>query len=219
MNDYVTDWPGFGWPRDKKIVQKTPPSHGNGFVSVKTGPQVEPVTMDEVKAMAEVDGTRFDTLLETYIKAAREAVEDHLKKVLIEQTLVLSLDWWPEPLKLPRPPLISVVEVRTLTEEGVETAYSSDNYFVRTDTLPGQVVIKTGVTPPINTDRYHGGFEVEYKAGYGSDPDEVPARVRHGIMLLATHLLENPSASIAGAIIAEVPGLSKVLNGARRIRI
>lgn len=218
MTIYDYTWPT--WPRDRKIVEKTPAAHGNGVVRVKTAPQVEPVSLDELKSFAYVDGTQQDSLLEMFLVAARQSVEDYLKRVLIEQTLVLSLDWWPEPvLELPRPPLLSVVEVRTLKEDGTETVYSSDAYYVRTDTTPGQIVIKTGSSPPINTDRYYGGYEVEYTAGYSSDPDEVPGPIKHGILLLATHMYEQRSPTVEGTIVAEVPGLAKVLGQHSRVRI
>jgi uncharacterized phiE125 gp8 family phage protein len=213
-------WPGSVWPRDQKIVQRVLPSHGNGFVRVKTPPEIEPVTLDEARGFARVDGTSEDTLIELLITAAREAVEGFLMKALIEQTLVLSMDWWPEPLTLPRPPLISVTEVRTVAEDGTETAYSSDSYYVRNlSQFVSEIVVKTGVTPPINTDRYHGGYEVEYKTGYGKDGPDVPASIRHGILMLVAHLYENRVPTVGAGIVAEVPGLKEVLGQHRRIRI
>ena len=204
---------------DTAIVQRQFPSHGNGVVTVKTPPEVEPVTLDQFKLFARIDGTYEDTNLELLLSAAIVGVEDYLKKALIERTLVLSMDWWPEPLQLPYPPLLSVVEVRTLDEDDTETAYSSDSYFVRINSVPGEIIIKNGVTPPINTERYTGGYEVEYKAGYGGDPTDVPASIRHGILLLATYCYENRVPIVTGTIVAAVPGLKDALGMQRRIRI
>lgn len=217
MSIYDYTWPY--WPRDKRIIEKKLPAHGMGAVSIKTAPQVEPVSLDEVKLFARVDGSVEDALLETLIVASRRAIENYLKKAIIEQTLVLSMDWWPEPLNLPRPPLLSVVEVRTVAEDGTTTTYSSDYYYVRTDTTPGQIIIRNGVTPPLNTDRYYGGYEVEYKAGYGNDPNDVPETIRHGLLLLVTHLYENRSPVLDGVTISAVPGLAEVLGQERRIRL
>jgi uncharacterized phiE125 gp8 family phage protein len=213
-------WPGYVWSRDQKIVQRVLPSHGNGFVSVKVPPEVEPISLDEARGFARVDGTSEDTLIELLITAAREAVEGYLMKALVEQTLTLSLDWWPEPLTLPRPPLISVVEVRTVGEDSSIVVYSTDGYFVRTlAPARGQIVVRTGCTPPINTDRTHGGYEVEYKVGYGKDPSDVPASVRHGILMLVTHLYESRVPTISTGIVSRVPGLAEVLGMQRRMRI
>ncbi len=126
----------------RKLVPKSLSSHGNGSIWIKTGPEVEPITLDEAKSFVKIDGTFEDSLIELLIVAAREAVEGYLKKAIIEQTLVLTMDWWPEPLKLPCPPLISVIEVRTLSEEDVETTYASSSYIVRTKTEQGEIIIE-----------------------------------------------------------------------------
>lgn len=149
---------------------------------VKTEPSDEPVSLDEVKAFVKVDGSSEDDLLEQFIVAARKAMEGHLGRSLLTQTIVLRLDSWPENiLVLPRPPLVSIVEVRTLDEDGTETAYSSDNYYVITGDR-AQLIIRTGKTPPINTSRFYGGFEVEYTAGYGTDAADVPAAIRQALL-------------------------------------
>jgi uncharacterized phiE125 gp8 family phage protein len=206
-----------------KIYPVYIPAHGNGAVTVKTSPEVSVVSLAEFKEFAKIDSTSEDTTLELFIASATQAVEDFLKKALIERTLILSLDWWPDlgTLQLPYPPLVSVVEVRTLDEDNVKTVYTSTSYFVRTNPILGEIVIKIGVTPPINTTRYNGGYEVEYVAGYGKDPTDVPAAIRHGIMLLATHLYESriPIAESGYAITNLVPGLKDLLNYHRRIRI
>ena len=205
---------------DTAIVQRYLPSHGNGVVTVKTPPEVEPITLDQFKLFARIDGTYEDTNLELLLSTAVIGVEDYLKKALIERTFVLSMDWWPEPLQLPYPPLLSIVEVRTLDEESIKTVYSSDSYFVRTNNNgPGEIIIKNGVTPPVNTSRFTGGYEVEYKAGYGGDPLDVPASIRHGILLLATFCYENRVPILTGTIMTEVPGLKEALGMKRRIRI
>lgn len=209
---------GYG-TSESKIVPDHLPAHGNGHVYVKTAPEVEPVTLAQFKEFARIDGTSEDVTLELLLSAAVGAVEDYLKKVLIERTLVLAIDWWTSPLQLPYPPLLSVVEVRTVDEDGVATVYSSDNYMVLTNSMPGLIVIKTGVTPPINTERYSGGYEVEYKAGYGKEPTDIPASIKHGILMLATYCYEYRVPVIVGTIIQEVPKLNEALGYHRRIRI
>lgn len=149
---------------------------------VKTPPAIEPVTLQEVKNYVKLDGTSEDTYLESMITAVRLAMEGHLGRSLISQTLVLRMDSWPsDTLTLPRPPLISVVEVRTLDEDGTETVYAATNYYVILGER-SELVIRQGKAIPSNVNRYKGGYEVEYTAGYGTAAADVPEAIRQAIL-------------------------------------
>lgn len=183
--------------------------YGNKSWKVTTDPTVEPLTVANIKEYARIDGSYEDTLIEMFITAVRQATENYLGRALIQQSITLSmnnfsnyqqLDFLPlyllsssgdAVIELPRPRLISVTEIRTLDEDGTETTYSSDYYYVRTVPEPGQVVIKNGYTPPINTDRYYGGYEIEFKAGYGTAASDVPANIRVGMMDIVKDVYEN----------------------------
>ena len=166
------------------IIAKSLDRHGNRNWEVTTAPLIEPISVDEVKLFARIDGTDEDTLLQGFIKAVREAMENYLGRALIEQTIKMTMDHWPDnPVKLPMPPLISVTQIVTLDEDDTETVYSTDSYYVHTLTTPGQIVIKHGATPPTNTDRYYGGYRVDYKAGYGTSTADVPQSIREAMKL------------------------------------
>jgi uncharacterized phiE125 gp8 family phage protein len=174
------------------LIAKSLPSHGNIIFLVSIPPSVEPITADQVKSWGKIDTDAEDTIIESLIVAVRQVAEPWLGRALIQQTITAEFDWWPEnPVKLPRPPLISVSSIYTVDEDDSETTYSSDNYFVRTNTEPGQIVIKNGCSPPINTDRYFGGFVVEYLAGYGDEADDVPKAIQQGLIEWVLDALEN----------------------------
>lgn len=183
---------------------------------IKTGPATEPVTLEEVKAFIKVDGSVEDSFLEQCILAARKAMEGHLGRSLITQTIVLRLNSWPENvLTLPRPPLISVVQVRTLDESDAATVYASSNYYLMTGER-SQLVIKWGKTPPVNTDRSYGGYEVEYTAGYGAAAANVPEAIRQAILQWIAAIYETrvPDFSTVPQIVNATLGLPY-----KRIRI
>lgn len=164
----------------------------NAVWKVTTGPSVEPVTVEELKTFARIDGTDEDTQLGYFIKAARSHTENYLNRSLIEQIITLRMDCWPgEKLELPRPPLISITAVETLDELGVATVYDSDYYFVDTISEPGLLIIRNGAVWPQNTDRYYGGFQVRYKAGYGAAGTEVPDAIKEAIKQWSTIMYEN----------------------------
>lgn len=173
------------------IISKESPE--NLIWSVTTDPAIEPVTVDEVKTFARIDGDDEDSLIESFIESARRAAENYLGRALIEQTITAKMDFWPSmKLELPRPPLISITAVETLDEDDTATTYSSDYYYaITTDTEAGYIVIKSGSSIPTNSDRSYGGIQVRYKAGYGDARTDIPSAIRDGIKLWATDIYEN----------------------------
>ena len=186
LNNYNTYW------GNNYIGTRNPPLDGNMTFKVTVPPLIEPVTVNELKEFARIDSTDEDTTLLGFIKASRHGIEQYLGRSLIRQTITVSLDTWSySVLKLPRPPLLDVFEVRTIDEDDVPTIYDYSNYYIRTDIEPGQIVIKSNSSFPINDERSYGGFEVEYWAGYGSSASDVPQMIIEGIKLWATGMYEN----------------------------
>ena len=175
------------------IISKPSPNHGNLVWRVSVGPEVEPITVSEVKAWGKIDTTAEDTVITTLIVAIREVAEAWLGRALIEQRIISTLNYWPETgiVKLPRPPLMSVISIVTLDEDNNETTYASSNYFVRTDIEPGQIIIRNGCSPPINTDRLYGGFKITHRSGYGYEAADVPQALKQGMIEWVLDALEN----------------------------
>jgi len=175
-----------------RIIPKPLPNHGNLVWQVSVDPEVEPITVDQVKDWGKIETTAEDDVITTLIVAIREVAEAWLGRALIEQRIVSTLDYWPDgPLQLPRPPLIAVVSIVTLDQDDTETTYDSDNYFVRTDVEPGQIHIKNGASPPINTNRYYGGFKITHRSGYGDEVTDVPQALKQGLIEWVLDALEN----------------------------
>jgi uncharacterized phiE125 gp8 family phage protein len=168
------------------LIAKEPVKYGNRSWVVITGPTIEPITVDELKSFSRIDTDAEDTLLEGFIKAARIATENYLGRALIEQSIKMTMDFWPgDIITFPRPPLISITKVATLNESDTETAYSSSNYYVVTESIPGKLILKQSVTAPVNTSRDYAGYLIQYKAGYGDEATDVPQPIRQGIALWA----------------------------------
>ena len=148
-----------------------------------TAPAAEPVSTSEAKSHLRVDTTADDTYIGTLITVARQNVESHLRRSLINQT-------W-EVIRLPKPPLASVTSIKYTDDEGNESTYSSANYVVDTDTEPGRVVLKSGQTWPAVTLAAANGVRVRYVAGYGAAGSNVPQAIRQAILLVIGSLYEN----------------------------
>jgi uncharacterized phiE125 gp8 family phage protein len=164
---------------------------GNRVWKVTAEPNIEPVSVEELKLFAVIETDELDALLMGFIRAARAAAEEYMGRALIQQTIQMKMDFWPaEVVELPKPPLISVTKIATLDEDDVETEYASSNYYGVTAAIPGKIVLRQSATPPYNTSRNIGGYLVEYKAGYGVDAKDVPHPIREAIKLWAATVYE-----------------------------
>jgi uncharacterized phiE125 gp8 family phage protein len=159
---------------------------------VKTAPLKEPISIGEFKAFGRIDGTAEDVYLAMLLKGVRDAVEQFLGRALIEQTIVAAMDFWPnEAIVLPRPPLVSITQVRTIDEDDTATEFASTGYYIIKNDFRPRLVIREGTTPPQNYTRGFQGYEIEYLAGYGSTASYVPEMIRMGIMQWAIVGYEN----------------------------
>lgn len=173
------------------IIAKELDKKANRYFQRTSSPGLEPVTVDELKTFARIDGDDEDSLLESFIQSVRIAIEEYIWQALIEQSWSVSFDWWPgEVVELPRSPLLSVDSIVAVGEDGTETVYSSSNYYVVTDSMPGKVVIKSGASLPTNNNRMTGGFKINFTCGYGSAASSVPAPLRTAVMQWATAVYE-----------------------------
>lgn len=176
---------------------------------VVTPPAAACVTLDQVKTFGRLDSVDEDELIEMFITAATQAAEEYMGRAIMQQSIVLKMDFFPGiiallptflatsamPVPLPRPPLVAVTAVRTLYEDdSIQQNWPLDQYYWLTGD-DARFVIRKGSVPPINTERYRGGFEIQYTAGYGAVGDSVatqqaavPAPIKMGVMLWATSL-------------------------------
>lgn len=168
------------------------PKDGNRVWSVTTAPSVEPITSTEVKYFARIDTSDDDTLIDDFIETARKNCEGYIGRALINQTITLKMDYWPgNVIELPRPPLVSITAVETLDEDDTATTYSSDNYYTITEAIPGKLVIKQGVTPPFQSGRDYGGYQIRFVAGYGAAASNVPAAIRTALIYWVARMYED----------------------------
>jgi uncharacterized phiE125 gp8 family phage protein len=175
------------------ITEKAVDKKGNRFLTVITEPTDYPVTVDEIKNFARIDGNDEDSILENFLAGVVENVEAYLGRALITRTYKLFLDEWnSKEIELPRPPLISVSSIVTIDEDDKETEYDSSKYYAVTSSIPGRVLIKQGYATPLNTERKASGYAITYNAGYGEASD-IPYEIKVGIMQWVTMIYENRS--------------------------
>lgn len=176
------------------------------------GPQTPAITTADLASHLRVDPS--EPLLDLYAEAAIDAVEQVTGRALITQTWRLTLDHWPaggEPwwdgvrqgaiselhgsrramwVILPRYRLQSVEQIAVFDDSGQsESVPVTDTFISDTQQEPGRLVLRSGASWPVALQRANA-IQIDYKAGYGDDPGDVPAALRVALLQLAAHMHE-----------------------------
>ncbi len=179
-----------------------------------TPPAALPLSLGEVKSALRVgdDQTLDDAQLMAYLRSAVDAFENFSGRALITQTWTMWRDAWPlrsslddrlwegvrvaadlaapsRAVEIPKPPLQSVVHVKTYDDSDVATTWAAGNYFVDTASEPGRLVARVGVNFPTTT-RAANGIEIQFKAGYGDSGNDVLQPIRDGLLRMVASLYE-----------------------------
>ena len=159
-----------------------------------TEPATEPVTLAEAKAHCRVDIDADDTLIQGYIRTARELCEDYVERAFVTQQLQMKLDQWPIEVELPRPPMsnagttTAVIVTYTLSDTGATQTLPASVYRVDRDATPGVVRNLYGGTWPSNRDDQNS-ISVTWWAGY-DDVSAIPQRVKNAVLMTVLALYE-----------------------------
>ena len=190
-------------------------------IQLKTAPTTFPLSLAEVKlhvGVVDTDDTQDEKLL-MLLLAVTTSCERYVRRSFIDTTWTMFLDhfpgrplpWWSgvrqmanteltdltEPIKIPRPPLGSIVSITAHLEDGTTTVVPSTDYVVDTASEPGRVALKSGKSWPTGALRVINGVEVEFIAGWGPTSVDVPTPIRQAILLSISYLRDNPSGGAA----------------------
>jgi len=194
-------------------------SRMNCGVRRTTDATVEPVSIGDAVWVqhTKIVGSSEDDALAMYITTARQEAEKYMRRALIEQSWTMTLDrwpggegsWWDEIhrpsktasdlyLRLPYPPLISITSIDTYDTDDVATSITvGDYFFTDTNAEPGRLVLRAGVSWPVDT-RRGARIKIIYKAGYGDEAADVPMALRHAVMKHALWEYEHRGMSDCG---------------------
>ena len=181
------------------------------------GPAGEPVSLAEAKALLKVDDTAEDGLITTLIGAARLHVEGTTGRALLAQSWRVVLDDWPPGgmVKLPVAPLMSVTSINAIDDNGASHEIALAQFLSEPDRL---IVPRVVVGMPVLQERQ--GLEIDYVAGFGTEPEDVPADLRQALLGLVAHWFEHRDAVIVAGSGAIVPsGFDRMVAAYRRVRL
>ena len=171
---------------------------------LSSAPTTEPITVQEVKDHSRISVSADDATIQRYIKFARTQLENALGSAFVTQTWTLYLDTFPaSEFLLPRAPLQSVTSIKYTDEDSNQSAVSSDDYLVDSDSKPGRVTLKSGKAWPATTLQENNAIEIIFVAGYGAR-SAVPEPIRQALLLMVADAHEYRE-----SVLVE-PGLTRI---------
>lgn len=186
-----------------------------------TAPASEPLTVADAKAWAIVDDDASDTLVKSMISAARASAEKKLRRSLITQTWLLTLDSFPGPslmgvpygetfsipahaIVLERAPIQSITSIQYLDMSATLQTMAPAAYVdptlggtQRVDDIP-RITPIFGQIWPINLPQI-GSVRITYVAGYGAAGTAIPEDILTWIKMRVATLYSNREDTMIGS--------------------
>lgn len=170
-------------------------------LTTETAAANPPATTATAKSHLRIGHSNDDTLIDRAVLDATQWVENETGRALITQTLKLWLDRFPpgrNEIPLPYPPVQSVTSVKYIDPDGTEQTLSSANYIVTAGGSTVRIVPIVGQAWPSTQDRPEAVY-VEYVAGYGDDPGDVPATLINALLLMVAEFYTGREAELSVA--------------------
>lgn len=155
-----------------------------------TDSQGPAISLEDVKDHLRITEDDRDSDLLLLIYAAENHIENYLGRSLINKGYRLKLDCFKQTIEIPKPPLVSVESIKYIDSDGNQQTVTASDYIVDADATPGRVVPAYGLSWP-SARSIINAVEIEYTAGYGTTPDDIPDAIKHALKLLIGHFNEN----------------------------
>jgi uncharacterized phiE125 gp8 family phage protein len=150
------------------------------------GPEVEVLSLAEVKAHLRLVDESEDLYLTGLIATAREHLERDLGICLIDQTWRLYLDEWPKGgvVKITRFPIQSIERLVIYDAEGAAIEVTQGGHVLRRHKSPSEMLLD-GAAKTLFTGN---GAELDFRAGFGEAPTDVPDGLKRAMLLHIAHM-------------------------------
>ena len=183
-------------------------------------PAQEPVSLADAKAHLRVDVTDDDALITRLITGARSELERGLGRAFVTQSYTYFLDNWPRGFAVPLPvaPVQSIDQARIYALDDTFTILPVSSYLLDGQGSPPRL-IRRGTLPWLAPQRPGNGIAIDFTAGHGAQPTDVPAALRIATLILVAHWYEHRQLSEpGGAPGAGLPEMVRDLIAPYRVR-
>ena len=185
-----------------------------------SGPALEPVSLADAKAFLRVDDVVEDTLIASLVSTSRAHIETALGLGLLTQSWRLTIDAWPEMrvLEVPIAPLRSLVSIRAVTAGATARELDLSGFMIEQGPRPARIGLRPGIVLPAT--QLIAGISVDMLIGFGDRPADVPAPIRHALLLLVAHWYQNREPALVGHEVTRIPHtVSDLLQPWRQVRL
>lgn len=169
-----------------------PPLKCHQMLELVDAPATTPISVADAKAHMRVDLTAEDGLIGDLVDAATVAVDavGMLGKAMITQKWRQWVGQSPGDVRLIIGPVQAVTDVKYYDLDGVLQTDTLTNYETLGTSLATYVRPKSGFSWPATQVRADA-IAIEYEAGYGDAPSDVPAPIRQALKMLVSHWYES----------------------------
>lgn len=194
--------------------------------TVIVGPAQPPMEVDYARRHIKSLGISDDVLIAHWIQAAASYFEEQTGRPIITRTYELWLNGFPGcsgRIELPNPPLQSVESIVYRDDAGADATFDDDNYRVSTPAGPyarrGWIELANGSEWPSTASTSTTSLtavKVQYVAGYGDAPSDVPALITGILCFLVGHFDQYRSAAVdqqRGNVVPLPMGVDQMLAG------
>lgn len=157
-------------------------------------PYVEPVYLQDAKSFLRIEHNDEDSEIWNLIVAARDACEQYTGRSLITQNWQVKYDHFPrfcDYMNLYKGPIQSITTLKEHDSAGNTNTISSDIYHLTSKHNNGRITLKYNQIWSTTVLQNRNGVEINYVAGYGDNPEDVPFMIRQGILAWVAHAYEN----------------------------
>ncbi len=180
------------------------------FATTLTTPAAEKViSVGEARDYAKIEIDDDDDIVDEVIISATQWAEDFTRRAFLTQTHTMVIDWcFPECIELPISPVQSVTAANFtyVDATGATTQVPTSVYELDIISDPARIYLAYDQDWPENRIQ-RNAISIEFVAGYGVKPTQVPAPIRQAIRMMVVHHYETrqPSIVTIGGAIVNVP--------------
>jgi uncharacterized phiE125 gp8 family phage protein len=139
------------------------------------------VSMEAARETLRVDDDSLDMTIEQCIKGITIEAEHATGRAFVNRSYRLTLDEFPDAVRLPHAPTFSVESISFIDVAGELQVLDPADYYVDKETEPGYIVPGRGKRWPATLDQVNA-VRVDYTAGYGPDDTTVPDSMKTYIL-------------------------------------
>lgn len=167
-----------------------------------SGPEAEPVTLDQAKAFVSIDADEdaFDVQLASFVTAARQQAENVTGVRLGVQQVLLLADSFADLARLPIGPVTSVDEIEWQASDGTQSTIDPADYELAGAGLAQSIRPVMGASWPQGALRA-GAVRVTATVGF----DPVPGPLAAAVLLMTGDLFAHRETAVVGTAAAKVP--------------